>query len=332
MKERKPTLDKSLLRIDNTKRSAASTCLRLYYWKHVRFLQPTYGSTSLRYGIVWHEAMDAYYSYIARYGWTRDGKALEAAVRAAHQEWEHQSLTGQFYEDYRNLPNLLTSLLRFVSHFATDEGMLTILDSERVFECSICPTEAECSAFPGLRPFTFTGIIDLIVNMSGMLWILDHKTTGQPLYTQVDRLNRSAQFKGYWYATKQITREHIAGFLVCFHHLSCYKRKDGSYGDPKIDFQRSPQIYTDADLISWKESLLETTWRIQNAYRSNIWPCCDDSCYNYGRCSFATLCEQNKPLGEENLDGFHEADPWDVKAETARKDSQREKILKEVKG
>ena len=37
-----------------------------------------------------------------------------------------------------------------------------------------------------------------------------------------------------------------------------------------------------------------------------------DHCHQFGRCTYAPLCEQNSELGEEILEGFHEVEPWEV--------------------
>ena len=57
---------------------------------------------------------------------------------------------------------------------------------------------------------------------------------------------------------------------------------------------------------------MDTAERILRNEERNLWPMQQDNCYQYGRCSFAALCEQNVPLGEEVLEGFHEEEPWEV--------------------
>ena len=100
---------------------------------------------------------------------------------------------------------------------------------------------------------------------------------------------------------------------MAIHHLSAYKSKTtGLYGEPKIDFKRVPQIYTDGDIDSWRISLMNTAELILNNEDRKLWPMKHSNCYRYGRCTYAPLCEQNAPLGEEILEGFFEDEPWDV--------------------
>jgi hypothetical protein len=185
-----------ILRIDNSKRGDAATCLRKFCYAHVLGIKPKVGSTALRYGSVWHEVMDTFYSHIKENGWTRDGKAVQAAILVARTSWEEYSEKQVFYEDYRTLPNLLRAFLNYVSYFSSDEGSLKVIGSERSFRIFMEPTDEERKIFPNLEPFNFTGMLDLEVELNGRPWILDHKTTSQELGRQSERLQRAAQFIG----------------------------------------------------------------------------------------------------------------------------------------
>lgn len=303
------------LELDNTKRSQFITCDRRYYWQYIRNLRPLQGSTALRYGITWHSMIEAFYSHIKEHGWQHDGKAIEAAIAAAKASWEEISSKQSFYDDYRTLENCIQALLSYIGHFNYDEGMLKVVKTERPFKLSMKLSASEEQAFPlvAQKGLLFAGRIDAEVLLNGRLWQLEQKTTGQALSVQKARLHRSSQLIGYTYAGQRLSKEAEApdGTLMVLHHLSAYKsKKTGEYGNPKIDFERIPQIYTDGDLQSWRLSFLDTADRILRNEERNVWPMQYDNCYQYGRCSFAALCEQNQPLGEEILDGFYEDEPW----------------------
>lgn len=323
------TIPDDALKIDNTKRSCASTCLRKYFYEHMLHVRPLIGSTALRYGIVWHEAMDAFYTHIKDFGWTRDGRAVQAAVMVAQRAWVEYTKESTFYDDYRTLSNLLRSLLQYISHFAHDEGILQVLHSERTFRIPIIPTEEEHEMFPDLEPFFFTGIIDLEVELNSRPWIFDHKTTAQELTRQSARLQRAAQFIGYSYAASITAedRELPDGFLVVFHQLLARKsKKTQEYGEPKIDFQRSAQLFTEEDVADWRVSIMEQAERIQRSIRLNRWPMEFDSCYNFGQCPYTQLCDSHRPLDNLILDGYRISDPWDVEAEHKKKEKRRSEI------
>ena len=305
-----------MLELDNSKRSQFVTCPRKYYYSYERNLRPNQGSSALRYGITWHSGMEEFYNYIKENGWVRDGGAFEAAVKAAKASWEEVSSKQTFYDDYRTLENYVQSLIAYIAHFYYDEGMLKIVETERPFKLSMKLTSEEERNFPllaqeGLR---FTGKIDAEVLLDGRLWQLEQKTTGQALSVQKHRLHRNPQLMGYAYAGERLNPEEPPdGTLIVLHHLSARKSKvTGEYGKSKIEFERIPQIYTDGDLRTWKQSFFVTANTILINEENNIWPVEFDNCYQYGRCSFAPLCEQNAELGEEILEGFYEEEPWEV--------------------
>ena len=305
-----------MLELDNSKRSQFVTCPRKYYYSYERNLRPNQGSTALRYGITWHAGMEGFYNYIKKNGWVRDGGAFEAAVKAAKDSWEEISSKQTFYDDYRTLENYVQSLIAYIAHFYYDEGMLKIVETERSFKLSMKLSPSEKLAFPLIAQegLAFTGRIDAEVLLDGRLWQLEQKTTGQALSVQKQRLHRNPQLMGYAYAGERLNPEEPPdGSLVVLHHLSARKSKvTGEYGKLKIEFERIPQIYTDGDFASWRSSFLDTAERILRNEERNLWVMQQDNCYAYGRCSYAPLCEQNTPLGEEILEGFYEEEPWDV--------------------
>lgn len=305
-----------MLELDNTKRSQFTACDRKYYWQYKRNLRPNQGSTALRYGIVWHSGKEGFYNHIKEHNWTHDGGAFEAAVKAAKDSWEEVSKKQSFYDDYRTFENYIQSLIAYIAHFNYDEGMLKVVETERPFKLSMKLSPKEEKSFPLIAQegLAFTGRIDAEVLLNGTLWQLEQKTTGQALSVQKQRLHRNPQLIGYAYAGQRLSPEEPSeGTLIVLHHLSAYKsKKTGEYGKPKIDFERIPQIYTDGDFASWRLSFLDTAERILRNEERNLWPMQQDNCYQYGRCSFAALCEQNAPLGEEVLEGFYEEEPWEV--------------------
>jgi len=303
-----------MLHLDNTNRSTWETCKRKYYYQVERNLIPFKGSTALRYGIVWHKAMEGFYSHIQEHGWTRDGKAVEQAITFAKEEWDSQNENRVFEDDYRTLENLMRALVAYISHFNHDEGMLRVVSTERVFKILI--TAPNPDWFPWVDDeggFYFTGRLDAEVLLDARPWQLEFKTTGQPLSLQKQRLHRNPQNIGYDFASRLTSPEPPEGCLISLHQLTAYKSKTtGLYGEPKIDFDRVPEIYTDGDIEEWKLSLIEAANEILLEKMRGLWPMRWDNCYLYGNCTYSNLCSQNAPLGKEVTEGFIEREPWDV--------------------
>lgn len=308
-----------MLTIDHTKRSDFVTCPRKYQLRYIKNIHKRTGSHALRYGVAWHGAMEGFYTGIQKHGWGSK-ESVVMAIEMAKAAWEKESNKYDFEtEDYRTLPNLMTAFMKYVEHFHFDEGILKVIAPESVFRVKITPTVDEQNLIAidlGIPPFYYAGRMDCEVELNGRPWILEQKTTGQYLASQVQRLHRSPQVIGYNYAAKatSLLNEIPDGSLVTIHHISAYKSKtSGRYGDPKIDFARSPQIFSLEDLANWRLGLIADAHRLNQCYVHNFFPMNHYSCYNYGACTYINLCEQNRPIDDLILQNFFiDDDPWDV--------------------
>ena len=215
----------------------------------------------------------------------------------------------------------MEAFLQYLVFFQMDQSLVEIIDTERLFEQELFIEEDDKwygkYDYSKLPQIIFTGRIDRTISLSGMHWTLEEKTTGQPMDTQVQRLNRLAQLIGYSWAGKRMYPEiEIAGSLVCIHRVYSGKLKDGGYGKLSIDFRRVPQIFSKGDYVGWKHSFYSTAAKIYAAIFQDEWPMEHDSCYQFGACQYTRLCDQNKnDLTEVQTDGFIYR-PWDVRNET----------------
>lgn len=313
-----PTLpEPGTLVLDNTKRSCFRSCPRKFFLQHIHGLIPRKGSTALRYGSTWHSTLEFFYRHIMENGWTRDGKALTAGIEAGKATWDKECHKKVFFDDYRSLENCCTSFLEYLNHYSMDENMLQVLVPEETFSVPVSLTEKEKLLYPRLADLSikFNGQRDLKVKLQGHKWIIEHKTTGQDLSVQSQRLRRSAQCLGYVWADREQSEDHVEGILVSFHQLSARKSKTtGEYGKPTINFTRSPQLFTDQDLSEWRSSFIAAAADLLTCIETNNWPMNHDSCYTFGACSYNSLCEQMRPIEELNTQDFI-VEHWDVEKE-----------------
>ena len=286
---------------DNTYRGAFQSCKRKYFFQRVLGLTSIYGSPALRFGSTWHAFMEGYYSHIQEHGWAHDGEAIKRAAEYGAAVWKYETeVHGQAFneDDYRTLDNCAISFLEYVTEFQEDYNMLKVIETEKMFDHIMELSNSERKTFPNLANLEvhFQGRLDVQVSLSGMPWILEVKSTGQPIGTQAKRLNRSPQILGYSYAGKYALEFPSDGCYVSIHQISSRRKKDGDWGSVTRKFQRIPNIFTDEDLEAWRESFLATCSDIAAYQKADIWPMQFDSCYQFGQCQFCNICERNVPL------------------------------------
>lgn len=306
---------KDYLQLSDSRRGCFESCAKKYFWRYEfedNGIVPLYGNTAIRYGRVWHFALQSLYDFVKSYGWKGPNANEENLIaftgRMAKESWEEESKNREFNEDYRTLENLINSLLHYIDYWHEERAYIEVIETEQQFQVPMVMTEDELKMFPDLLgvPILITGIIDLICRMHSSKWIMEHKSTGSWIQQVLETLQRSAQTQQYHWAGGEIDKEdHIEGVMVNLHHISSRKKKDGEYGVTKIEFAREPHIYTKGDIQSWRESVLYTIDKLHRARRTNVWPMNLDSCHLYNRkCEFTDLCEQNRRPEETNVSGF----------------------------
>ena len=282
--------------LDNSGRALLDFCERKFFLQRILNLEPKRGSNALRYGKVWHALLEGYYSSIKDRGWNEF--ALVRASAYGLRAWEELCEKQSFEDDYRTLDAANESLLEYHSQFFfSDKGMLEVIQTEQIFQI---PLEFDPKKFRFLsgNEVIFYGRLDLQVTLNGVPWIVEHKTTSHSAKMQAERLHRSPQTMGYAYAGKHALDFVAEGCLVCIHQISAGKKKDGTYGSVNRKFIRSPQIYTEKDLESWKDSFLSAADRLVYCLERDFLPMRYDSCYSYGRCKYCPLCERNLSIEE----------------------------------
>jgi len=298
-----------MLILDNTKRSCYTTCPRKYYYSFIKNLRSNNGSNAIRYGVCFHVGMDTFYTVIKEKGFNNEALAIAypAAIIAMKKAWTLESEGLNFWEDYRNIDNLLQAFTQYVSIFKTEHSYMQVLETERTFNITI---EMPQDLYHGVPNFIFAGKIDGEIMLNGQRWNREYKTTSQPIILQEKRLHRNPQFIGYDFAS-ELEGHEVTGTMITFHHISARKGKSGDYGKLSLDFKNVPQIFSPEDKRNWLESFRETAFNIYRSMELNNWPMNMYSCHQFGLCSFDRLCSQGRPLGEEILDDYNERLPWD---------------------
>jgi hypothetical protein len=285
--------DSKELLIDNTWKGSFDTCPAMYFMKRGMGYSSIYSSTALRYGLAWHKAMEGYYSSVRDVGWNEE-ENLRQAINYAKECWDKENERGTYIEDYRTLENLSSALLQYVTTFAEDLNMLSIVESERKFKIFMFE-------YNGISVY-FTGKIDLEININDVFWNLDFKTTGWHVPQLIAELERSWQFIGYQFASSVEYSNTPQGTMLQIHKLLSRKLKAGGYGKLTIEHHRVPLIYGMSDIKRWLDSFVYTGRRIIHAVEKDQWIHNYSSCTTkFGRCGLWNLCQQENKLREKEL-------------------------------
>lgn len=311
------------LELDHSGRSDYIACNHKYDLRWRRHVVSTRGATALRFGLGWHGCMEGYYNDIADRGWTMDGLAMKKGVDMGLEAFDRDAEKFTYIDDYRTKEAMVESFIMYIDKFSSDYNLLKIIETEKTFKILIEPNEFEQNRFPGVEPFYYKGRLDLEVELNGMVWIVEFKTTGQPISIQIMRLHRSPQIIGYIYAGTRVFERKPEGSLVSLHQMVSRKVKSGGYGKYTRAFQRQPMIIQPKDLAHFRTCLVQDAWRIQQCDRMGIWTLNHYNCYMYGGCTYIGLCEQLRPRGTEILEDNYKVDPepWDVLNEGYEKDN-----------
>jgi len=306
--------------LDNSKRKTYRSCQKKFNFQFNLGLQPTNGSTALRFGSTWHAIQEAYHSYVLKNSWPESPEAKMSALLAGLEygkaEYEKSGASRHFFDDYKNFNTAAEAFQSYLEYYATDKDFIEIISTEQAFQCPIEPENAlEEKLLSSLPPLIFTGRIDLCLKMDGVNWINDFKTTGWILDKVIAQANRSPQFIGYSYAGKRVLDFETVGCLGNFMQVGATKSKvTGEYGKTRFQFKRVPQIYSAGDIAAWKLSFIETALCIHKSYQTNLWTESFDSCYEFGQCPYLKLCQQHTTDDQLNTEGFI-VEFWDVLAE-----------------
>lgn len=148
-------------------------------------------------------------------------------------------------------------------------------------------------------PLLYTGRCDMVADFSGGVYIFDEKTTSALGPSWAKKWGLRSQFTGYAAALQEFGHRPVG---VVVRGISILKTKY----DTQQALSYRPQWMIDR----WWQQLYYDIGRMIELWARGWWDFnLDDSCQDYGGCTFARLCESNTP--ESWLDMYYEQRVWD---------------------
>lgn len=288
MEDSSPSLPSIERVLDNTALAAFKRCRRLYYFAYWLHRRESVSSGALAYGSVIHKLLETHY---------KTGSPMLAEL-AARAWWEKNGPSEQSPDEYRTLDRALLDYRRYRDRWGqhpTDEQGRTLgWPDEPLVELSL-----ESVAGGLIHPYA--GKIDRIIELGGLYYIEDHKTTSRLDGNFYRALELSPQFQGYTHKAQFLLPSiRIVGVRVNVIH--CLKTST-NFERQIIPFNREQLDEWEQDTNRWMEDLAEESARWQELYGSNPdrlpvegqpWPRAtlgDNGCSGkYGMCSYYPIC------------------------------------------
>lgn len=288
--------------IDNVMRSKIASCMRSFYYGHVRNLSHFEGkSIHLHAGGVFATGLEIARKSFYVAGNTQE-KAIAEAKIAMKKAWDEP------HPDYPETLLKKKGLLRLLG--ALDYYFERWPLATDFIKPHITPTGEHCIEFrfalplPILHPDTgqpllYAGRCDMICDYHGQLVIEDDKTTATLGQQWINNWTHDSQPTGYCWAAQQmghaVTGAVIRGVSILSDKVD---KKTGeallgmSYGGAQAVLTRSPW-----QIERWHTQLCRDIERAIAAYREGWWDFAIDkhSCNAYGGCPFSGLCSNRDP-------------------------------------
>ena len=253
--------------VDNTILQCFNRCPRMYKWRHLLGLVSQEGSTTpLDFGSAIHTCLEL---------WYKGGTYSEGIAGFAN------SLTGKPTDDKRNIPNGLLILDAYWKKWIP-EKTITVKHIESAIQIELT------------SDIIFCGKVDLVVEMFGDLYVLDHKTASSFSNT-VARPN--SQFTGYIYALR-VLGVPVTGAIL--NLIAVLKTKQ--------DFHRVITTRQEWELTEWKRWVCDTKQLIDIATQYDDFPKYTHSCW---QCGYKELCNSGPESLQTMIDSKYKQEKWE---------------------
>lgn len=264
------------------------------------------GKAALTFGAAIHAALEVYYKLHTE---PDKSKVLQLCRQAIDNSFAEMTIS--YFDEYRTPDYAYSCFLQYIQHYAHESLTPVVTDDRPLIEFSFAfdlaemnipasvfhtyglgmltnEPEKEAQAVGDLKVHVkWTGICDLVANINGENWLIDHKTTSILSSDFFDGFNLAMQPIGYVYAANLAFPElAIAGFMV--NTLACRKpTKTGKGFEPHRSFHR----YEPWQFDEWKSDAINLISEFVYNLTLNSWPKKTTWCIGkYGKCPFLDVC------------------------------------------
>lgn len=290
---------------DSTSLGYLKQCPRLYQYIMIEGWVGKDENVHLRFGQEYHSALEEYdrlrVDEVPHNDAVRD---VISALLTRTFGWEPDRDTKA--GKYKNRDSLVRTVIYYLDAHKDDAAKVHILkDGSPAVELSF-RFELEFGPRAGqeviksidqdatAQPYLLCGHLDKVVEFSGALFNMDHKTTtitpGQYFF---DQFSPNNQMTLYTLASQIILDAPIRGVIINAAQLLIDDSR----------FQRGFTYRTPDQLTEWVNDLRYWLSLAEEFATHNYWPMNDTACDKYGGCRFRGICSKSPSVRERFLEG-----------------------------
>jgi hypothetical protein len=274
------------------------TCPREYYLGMVLHRRGKGKSPALVFGSAWHKAMEIHY---------KSGGDRDLVHYAVTQAWEgHDSA-----DDYRTLNRVLLDYDRYRKQYGDDP---TGEDAKTVGTVGDMLVELSTNAQGAALVHPWAGKLDRIIQLDGLYYVEDHKTTSRLDKHFFRQFELSNQMMGYTYLAKALLPQlPVVGVRINVSHVLT----------AKTEFHRKLITFSPAQITRWTAQTNIWMTKLSEDYEqlkveAGLIPDVafpqhfgDNGCSRkYGMCGYWPICSSSPKLQEGVLLREYEINPW----------------------
>lgn len=315
------------MKIDNFALTMFQTCPEKYHLRMIQGWTPQRRSGALGFGGAIHEGLAEWYR----------SHSIGQAMLAIEEAWP----PAMPVDDYRTKEKCLQVMVEYSKHYPAEtfsvvqgpSGPLIevpfTLDTGRYLPCALswlkqrdstgmyledpnsCGMAFEMPDADGrcpnclslCEPIEYGGIFDGLVEYSGAVYVLEHKSTSMLGSTYFNQFNPNNQVTGYVWAAGQMSGRKVGGAMI--NALGVYKVG-------KTKFERHMTARFPEQIAEWMNNVHDVCLQLKTAERKHIFTRSTNACTLYGMCEYHSVCSLGRQAERnKRLEMDYQIDHWD---------------------
>ena len=280
--------------VDNSKISCLERCPREFFLRYILHLTIERPSIAIAYGKAMHTVIEKAVLQ----------SNISQSKKIALEMWDYtlqeevQQMGGEIpYDDFRAEPS--TGRLALEHLFSPDGALYELMN----MKSSVKEVELKID-IPIIMDWRFHGRADIVLEYkSGVLGLVDIKTTGWKIESWGQKILVDVQLHGYGYGLKEMGFDINSGAYMVLQS-NRRKLKSGAWiNSPTIKSGIFPVAVTEDHLSRVRDRMIKAVIQIEGREDRCLWECIWSSCQKLsGICQFHPLCERYWNVNGYSLD------------------------------